>query len=59
MFTNSAYVYIYILATDGGDVLALGAGGVGDGGADGLDSLADGTQTNAGGGRCGGRGGGW
>ena len=40
--------YIYILATDGGDVLALGAGGVGDGGADGLDSLADGTQTDAG-----------
>lgn len=25
------------LATDGGDVLALGAGGVGDGGADGLE----------------------
>ena len=31
-------------------MLALGAGGVCDGGADGLDSLADGTQTDAGGG---------
>lgn len=49
----------FSLATDGGYVLALGAGGVGDGGADGLDSLADGTQTYAGGGRCGGRSGGW